>query len=425
MGLFNRLQRGWNAFIGRDPTKRNQRDYGSSYSYRPDRPFLKRDTTKSIVSAIYTRFAVDAASIGLLHVRLDWNERFLDEVDSGLNRCLTLSANIDQTSRDFMIDAILSMFDEGVVALTPIDTDRNPDDGSFDIESMRVGRIKEWYSYAVKVEAWNEMENRKGEIICPKRTTAIVENPFYAIMNAPNSTAQRLAHKLALLDQVDDSNSSGKLDLIIQLPYSVKTPQRKDIAESRRKEIETQLTGSKYGIAYIDGTEKITQLNRAVENNLLAQVEYLTNQLYSQLGISPAILDGTADEQEMINYYNRIIEPILSAFALEMKRKFLTQTARTQRQSIEFFRDPFRLIPAAQMAEIADKMTRNEILTGNEIRQIIGYRPSEDPKADELRNKNLNPEDPYANLTEEDIAAIQEDALMQQQNGELPEEQQQ
>lgn len=425
MGLFDRLQRGWNAFIGRDPTKRNQRDYGSSYSYRPDRPFLKRDTTKSIVSAIYTRFAVDAASIGLLHVRLDWNERFLDEVDSGLNRCLTLSANIDQTSRDFMIDAILSMFDEGVVALTPIDTDRNPDDGSFDIESMRVGRIKEWYSYAVKVEAWNEMENRKGEIICPKRTTAIVENPFYAIMNAPNSTAQRLAHKLALLDQVDDSNSSGKLDLIIQLPYSVKTPQRKDIAESRRKEIETQLTGSKYGIAYIDGTEKITQLNRAVENNLLAQVEYLTNQLYSQLGISPAILDGTADEQEMINYYNRIIEPILSAFALEMKRKFLTQTARTQRQSIEFFRDPFRLIPAAQMAEIADKMTRNEILTGNEIRQIIGYRPSEDPKADELRNKNLNPEDPYANLTEEDIAAIQEDALMQQQNGELPEEQQQ
>lgn len=425
MGLFDRLQRGWNAFIGRDPTKRNQRDYGSSYSYRPDRPFLKRDTTKSIVSAIYTRFAVDAASIGLLHVRLDWNERFLDEVDSGLNRCLTLSANIDQTSRDFMIDAILSMFDEGVVALTPIDTDRNPDNGSFDIESMRVGRIKEWYSYAVKVEAWNEMENRKGEIICPKRTTAIVENPFYAIMNAPNSTAQRLAHKLALLDQVDDSNSSGKLDLIIQLPYSVKTPQRKDIAESRRKEIETQLTGSKYGIAYIDGTEKITQLNRAVENNLLAQVEYLTNQLYSQLGISPAILDGTADEQEMINYYNRIIEPILSAFALEMKRKFLTQTARTQRQSIEFFRDPFRLIPAAQMAEIADKMTRNEILTGNEIRQIIGYRPSEDPKADELRNKNLNPEDPYANLTEEDIAAIQEDALMQQQNGELPEEQQQ
>ena len=425
MGLFDRLQRGWNAFIGRDPTKRNQRDYGSSYSYRPDRPFLKRDTTKSIVSAIYTRFAVDAASVGLLHVRLDWNERFLDEVDSGLNRCLTLSANIDQTSRDFMIDAILSMFDEGVVALTPIDTDRNPDDGSFDIESMRVGRIKEWYSYAVKVEAWNEMENRKGEIICPKRTTAIVENPFYAIMNAPNSTAQRLAHKLALLDQVDDSNSSGKLDLIIQLPYSVKTPQRKDIAESRRKEIETQLTGSKYGIAYIDGTEKITQLNRAVENNLLAQVEYLTNQLYSQLGISPAILDGTADEQEMINYYNRIIEPILSAFALEMKRKFLTQTARTQRQSIEFFRDPFRLIPAAQMAEIADKMTRNEILTGNEIRQIIGYRPSEDPKADELRNKNLNPEDPYANLTEEDIAAIQEDALMRQQNGELPEEQQQ
>lgn len=425
MGLFDRLQRGWNAFIGRDPTRRNQRDYGSSYSYRPDRPFLKRDTTKSIVSAIYTRFAVDAASVGLLHVRLDWNERFLDEIDSGLNRCLTLSANIDQTSRDFMIDAILSMFDEGVVALTPIDTDRNPDDGSFDIESMRVGRIKEWYSYAVKVEAWNEMENRKGEIICPKRTTAIVENPFYAIMNAPNSTAQRLAHKLALLDQVDDSNSSGKLDLIIQLPYSVKTPQRKDIAESRRKEIETQLTGSKYGIAYIDGTEKITQLNRAVENNLLAQVEYLTNQLYSQLGISPAILDGTADEQEMINYYNRIIEPILSAFALEMKRKFLTQTARTQRQSIEFFRDPFRLIPAAQMAEIADKMTRNEILTGNEIRQIIGYRPSEDPKADELRNKNLNPEDPYANLTEEDIAAIQEDALMQQQNGELPEEQQQ
>lgn len=425
MGLFDRLQRGWNAFIGRDPTRRNQRDYGSSYSYRPDRPFLKRDTTKSIVSAIYTRFAVDAASVGLLHVRLDWNERFLDEIDSGLNRCLTLSANIDQTSRDFMIDAILSMFDEGVVALTPIDTDRNPDDGSFDIESMRVGRIKEWYSYAVKVEAWNEMENRKGEIICPKRTTAIVENPFYAIMNAPNSTAQRLAHKLALLDQVDDSNSSGKLDLIIQLPYSVKTPQRKDIAEGRRKEIEEQLTGSKYGIAYIDGTEKITQLNRAVENNLLAQVEYLTNQLYSQLGISPAILDGTADEQEMINYYNRIIEPILSAFALEMKRKFLTQTARTQRQSIEFFRDPFRLIPAAQMAEIADKMTRNEILTGNEIRQIIGYRPSEDPKADELRNKNLNPEDPYANLTEEDIAAIQEDALMQQQNGELPEEQQQ
>ena len=388
----SRLMHAWNAFTNKDPTE-SYRDLGTvnSYYYRPDRPRFTRGNERSIVTSVYNRIAVDAAAIDVMHVKLDENKRFIEEIDSGLNNCLTTEANIDQTGRSFLQDIVMSMMDEGCVAVVPVDTTINPElSGSYDINSMRTGKILEWYPQHVKVRLYNDRTGNKEEIVVPKSTTAIIENPLYAVMNEPNSTMQRLIRKLSLLDVVDEQSSSGKLDLIIQLPYVIKSQARRDQAERRRKDIEEQLSGSKYGIAYTDGTEHITQLNRSVENNLLKQVEYLTSMLYSQLGITQAVMDGTADEKTMLNYNNRTIEPILSAITDEMKRKFLTKTARTQMQSIEFFRDPFRLVPVDNIAEIADKFTRNEIMTSNEIRQIVGMKPSSDPKADELRNKNLS-----------------------------------
>jgi len=386
----SRLKHAWNAFINKDPT-RYFKDVGIGYSYRPDRPRLTRGNDRSIVTSVYNRLALDASSISTQHVRLDENDRFLSVIGSGLNGCLTVEANIDQTSRAFMQDVVMSMLDEGSVAIVPVDTTFNPDaTGSYDINSMRVGKILDWYPKHIKVRVYNENTGLKEDILVSKSTVGIIENPFYAVMNEPNSTMQRLIRKLNLLDSVDEQSSSGKLDLIIQLPYVIKTEARRQQAEKRRKDIEDQLAGSKYGIAYTDGTEHITQLNRAVENNLMKQIEYLTSMLYSQLGITQSILDGTADDKTMLNYYNRTIEPILSAIVDEMKRKFLTKTARSQLQSISFFRDPFKLVPVNEISEIADKFTRNEIMTSNEIRQIIGIKPSDDPKADELRNKNLS-----------------------------------
>lgn len=390
MGFTDRLQHAWNAFIGRDPTWRKT-DIGAGYSFRPDHTRLTRGNARSIISSVYNRIAVDAASINIEHARIDANGRYTEILPTGINNCLTLSANLDQTSRAFMEDAVLSLLDEGTIAIVPVDTTVNPTlSNSYDILSMRVGKIIEWYPEHVKVRLYNEKTGQKEDVTVPKRTTAIVENPFYSIMNEPNATAQRLIRKLNMLDAVDEQSSSGKLDLIIQLPYVIKSEARRQQAEARRKEIEMQLAGSKYGIAYTDGTERITQLNRAVENNLLSQVQYLTEMLFSQLGMPKSVFDGTADEQTMLNYHNRTIEPILSAIVDEMRRKFLTKTARTQGQSIVFFRDPFKLVPVNQMADIADKFTRNEILSSNEVRQIIGYKPVDDPKADELRNKNLN-----------------------------------
>ena len=385
----SRLKSAWNAFRNKNPT-RDFQYYGSSFSTRPDRPRLTRGNEKSIVNAVYNRIAMDCAAVKIQHVRLDENDRFLEVIPSSLNSCLALSANTDQTGRSFIQDVVLSMLDEGCVAIVPVDTDKDPFRGTFEIESMRTGKIVQWYPYYVRVEVYNELEGKREEITLPKSAVAIIENPLYAVINESNSTMQRLIRKLNLLDMVDEQNSSGKLDLIIQLPYIVKSETRRQQAENRRKQIEDQLTGSKYGIAYIDGTEHITQLNRAVENNFMAQVEYLTNLLYSQLGITTAVMDGTADEKVMLNYYDRTIEPILSAIADEMKRKFLTKTARTQGQTIAFFRDPFKLIPVDQIAEIADKMTRNAIMSSNEIRQVVGLKPSEDSDADSLRNKNLN-----------------------------------
>jgi hypothetical protein len=404
MGLIERVQRGWNAFRNRDPTP-NYRDMGVSYSYRPDRIRLTRGNERSIVTSIYNRIALDVSSVNIKHCKLDENERFISVVNSGLNSCLNLEANIDQTGRAFMQDVVMSMFDEGCVAIVPTDTSLNPNvTSSYDILSLRTGKILEWYPDKVKVRVYNESTGKKEDIIVKKSTVAIVENPLYAVINEPNSTMQRLIRKLSLLDITDEQTASGKLDLIIQLPYVIKTEARRQQADQRRKDIEMQLAGSKYGIAYTDGTEKITQLNRSLENNLLKQVESLTNTLYSQLGITQTILDGTADEKTMLNYNNRTIEPIVSAIVDEMKRKFLTKTARTQHQSIMFFRDPFRLVPINDIAEIADKFTRNEILTSNEIRQIIGMKPSDDPKADELINSNIAQpqdeqsmmEDPYS-----------------------------
>lgn len=390
MGFTDRLQHAWNAFIGRDPTWRKA-DIGAGYSFRPDHTRLTRGNARSIISSVYNRIAVDAASINIEHARIDANGRYTEILPTGINNCLTLSANLDQTSRAFMEDAVLSLLDEGTIAIVPVDTTVNPiASNSYDILSMRVGKIIEWYPEHVKVRLYNEKTGQKEDVTVPKRTTAIVENPFYSIMNEPNATAQRLIRKLNMLDAVDEQSSSGKLDLIIQLPYVIKSEARRQQAEARRKEIEMQLAGSKYGIAYTDGTERITQLNRAVENNLLNQVQYLTEMLFSQLGMPKSVFDGTADEQTMLNYHNRTIEPILSAIVDEMRRKFLTKTARTQGQSIVFFRDPFKLVPVNQLADIADKFTRNEILSSNEVRQIIGYKPVDDPKADELRNKNLN-----------------------------------
>lgn len=385
----SRLKHAWNIFRNRDPTAEFM-DAGASYYNRPDRPRFTRGNERSITTSVLNRIALDASAIDILHVRLDKNGRFLEEINSGLNSCLKLSANTDQTGRAFKQDVVMSMLDEGCVAIVPTDTTMNPKaTDSYDIETMRVGKIIQWRPQHVQVRLYNEQTGKKEELWLPKKTVAIVENPLYAVMNEPNSTMQRLIHKLGLLDITDEQTASGKLDLIIQLPYVIKTDARRQQAENRRKDIEMQLAGSKYGIAYTDGTEKITQLNRSLDNNLMKQVEYLTNQLYSQLGITQTILDGTADEKTMLNYYSRTIEPIVSAIADEMKRKFLTKTARTQNQSIEFFRNPFKLVPVNDIAEIADKFTRNEIMTSNEIRQIVGMKPSDDPKADELRNSNI------------------------------------
>lgn len=386
----SRLKHAWNAFLNRDPT--GPSDYGSgSYTYRPDRVRLTRGNERSIVTSVYNRIAIDVANLSIVHCRLDDNGRYTENVDSGLNNCLTLEANIDQTGRAFIQDVVMSMFDEGVVAIVPVDTSFNPTEtSSYDILTMRTGKVLEWRPTQVKVRLYNDRTGNKEEVWLPKKAVCIVENPLFAIMNEPNSTAQRLMRKLSLLDVTDEQTASGKLDLIIQLPYVIKTDARRKQAETRRRDIEDQLAGSKYGVAYTDGTERITQLNRSLENNLLKQVEYLTNLLFSQLGITQAILDGTADEKTMLNYYNRTVEPIISAIVDEMKRKFLTKTARTQGQSIKAFRDPFKLVPVNDIAEIADKFTRNEIMTSNEIRQVIGMKPSSDPKADELRNSNIS-----------------------------------
>lgn len=390
VSIGSRIKRSWNAFFNKDPTKDYQ-DIGMGYSYRPDRPRFSRGNERSIVTSVYNRIALDVAAITIQHVRLDDNGRFLEVIPSGLNNCLTLEANIDQTSRAFIQDVVMSMFDEGCVAIVPVDTTKNPDvTESYDIDTMRTGKILEWYPRHVKVRVYNDRTGQKEDIIMSKETVAIVENPLYAVINEPNSTMQRLIRKLNLLDVVDEQSSSGKLDLIIQLPYVIKTDARRQQAEKRRRDIEDQLSGSKYGIAYTDGTERITQLNRSVENNLLKQVEYLTSMLYGQLGITATILDGSADDKTMLNYNNRSVEPIVSAIVDAMKRTFLTKTARSQLQSIMFFRDPFKLVPVADLAEIADKFTRNEIMTSNEIRQVVGMKPSDDPKADELRNANIN-----------------------------------
>ena len=408
MGLIDRIQHGWNAFRNRDPT--TSYNTGYSYGYRPDRIRFTRGNERSIVTSVYNRIAMDVSSISIKHCRLDDNNRFIAEISSGLNNCLNLEANIDQTGRAFIQDVVMSMLDEGCVAIIPVDTTFNPKEtNSYDILSMRTGKIMEWYPEHVRVRVYNDRTGKKEEIVVPKNTIGIIENPLYAVINEPNSTMQRLIRKLSLLDVTDEQTASGKLDLIIQLPYVIKSEARRQQAEQRRKDIEMQLASSKYGIAYTDGTEHITQLNRAVENNLMKQIEYLTSMLYSQLGISQAVLDGTADEKTTLNYHNRTIEPIISAIVDELKRKFLTKTARSQKQSIIFFRDPFKLVPVNDIAEIADKFTRNEILTSNEIRQIIGMKPSDDPKADKLINSNISQpaeeipiqEEPYDELAEE------------------------
>ena len=390
MGISDRLQHAWNAFMNRDPTYRYP-DLGTSYAVRPDRPRFTRGNERSIVTSVYNRIALDVSAISIQHVRLDDNDRFKEPMSSGLNSCLTLSANTDQTGRAFIQDAVMSMLDEGCVVIVPIDTTTDPTiSDSYDILTMRTAKILDWYPNHVRIRVYNERTGRQEETIVPKKMVAIVENPLYAVINEPNSTMQRLVRKLALLDVTDEQTASGKLDLIIQLPYIIKTEARRQQAEERRKSIEMQLAGSKYGIAYTDGTERITQLNRSLENNLMKQIEYLTSMLYSQLGITQSILDGTADEKTMLNYYSRTIEPIISAIVDEMKRKFLTKTARSQHQSIAFFRDPFKLVPVNDIAEIADKFTRNEIMTSNELRQVVGMKPSNDPKADKLINSNLN-----------------------------------
>ena len=390
MTLGSRLRHAWNTFLSRDPLSYRY-SFGPSYSYRPDRPIFSRGNERSIVTSVYNRIALDVSSMTIQHVRLDENDRFKEVIESGLNNCLNLEANIDQTGRAFVQDIVMSMLDEGCVAIVPVDTTFNPKEtGSFDISTMRTGKILEWYPQHVKVRVYNDRKGEKEDILVPKSTVAIVENPFYSVMNEPNSTMQRLIRKLNLLDAIDEQSGSGKLNLIIQLPYVIKTAARRQQAEKRRKDIEEQLSGSKYGVAYTDGTEHVVQLNRPVDNNLMSQIEYLTSMLYSQLGLTQGIMDGTADEKTMQNYYTRTIEPILSAIVDEMKRKFLTKTARSQKQSILFFRDPFKLVPVGEIAEISDKMTRNEIMTSNEIRQKIGMKPSTDPKADELRNSNLS-----------------------------------
>lgn len=398
-----RLKHAWNAFMSRPPTD-GYRDYGIGYTYRPDRIRFTRGNERSITTSVYNRIALDVAAIDIKHCRLDKNGRYIEDIDSGLNRCLNLEANLDQTSRSFIQDVVMSMLDEGSVAIVPVDTTVDPKStSSYDILSMRTGKILEWKPAYVKVRVYNDRTGNKEDILVPKSTVAIIENPLYAVINEPNSTMQRLIRKLSLLDVTDEQTASNKLDLIIQLPYVIKTEARRQQAENRRKDIEMQLSGSKYGIAYTDGTEKITQLNRSVENNLLKQIEYLTELVFSQLGITQSILDGTADEKTMLNYYNRTIEPIISVIADEIKRKFLSKTARSQSQSILFFRDPFKLVPINDIAEIADKFTRNEIMSKNEIRQIVGMKPSDDPKADQLINSNISHPDEGSEATNKQI----------------------
>lgn len=390
INIGSRIKHAWNAFMNRDPTS-EYRNVGTSYSYRPDRVRFSRGNERSIVTSVYNRIALDVAGIDIKHCKLDDNDRYIETVDSGLNTCFNLEANIDQTGRAFKQDIVMSACDEGCVAIVPIDTTANPRlTNSYDILSMRTGKILEWYPNDVKVRVYNERTGKREDIVVPKRTVGIIENPLYAVMNEPNSTMQRLIRKLNLLDVIDEQSGSGKLDMIIQLPYVIKSDARRAQAEQRRKDIEDQLKGP-YGIAYTDGTERITQLNRPIENNLMKQIEFLTNMLYSQLGITQSVLDGTADEKTMLNYYNRSIEPMVAAIVDEMKRKFLTKTARSQKQSILSFRDPFKLVPVNDMAEIADKFTRNEIMTSNEIRQVIGMKPSDEPNADSLHNSNLYP----------------------------------
>lgn len=390
MALSDRLQHAWNAFRDKDRDYQ-YRELGVSSSYRPDRIRPTRGNERTITTSVYNRIALDTAAIDIFHARMDKDGRYKENITSGLNECLSLRANIDQTAKAFLQDVVMSMMDEGVVAIVPVDTTINPKvSGSYDVDTMRVGQIIEWRPQHVKVRVYNDITGLKEEILMPKKSVAIIENPLYAVINEPNSTMQRLIRKLNLLDVIDEQSGSGKLDLIIQLPYVIKSEARRNQAENRRQDIENQLSGSKYGIAYTDGTEKITQLNRPVENNLMKQIEYLTTMLYSQLGITQSILDGTADERTMLNYYNRTIEPIISAIVDELKYKFLTSTARTQNQTIVYFRNPFKLVPINDLAEISDKFTRNEIASSNEIRQIIGWKPSSDPNADELRNKNLN-----------------------------------
>ncbi len=384
-----RLKHAWNAFTNRDPTY-YQRFLGAGYSVRPDRPRLSRGNEKSIVTSIFNRIALDVSAVTIKHCRIDGNGRYIEDIDSDLNNCLNLEANIDQTSRAFIQDIVMSLLDEGCVAVVPIDTSIDPGiTDSYKIQTMRTGKIIEWYPSHVKIRLYNDRKGEKEDIILPKKQVAIIENPLYAVINEHNSTMQRLIRKLSLLDATDEQTASGKLDLIIQLPYVVKTPARREQANLRRKDIEEQLAGSKYGIAYTDGTEKITQLNRSLENNLLKQIEYLTEMVYSQLGITQEVLNGTADEKTMLNYNNRTVEPFVASIVDEMRRKFLTKTARSQGQTITYFRDPFRLVPINDIAEIADKFTRNEIMTSNEIRQIVGMKPADDPKADELINSNI------------------------------------
>lgn len=402
--FIDRLKHGWNAFRNKDPT--NIWNLGTGYMLRPDRPRFGRGNERSIITSVFNRIALDVAAIEIRHVRIDENGRYSSDMDSELNSCLTVSANIDQTGRAFIQDVVMSMLDEGCVALVPVDTTLDPlATGSYDISSLRTGKILEWYPAHVRVRVYNEKTGNKEDVLLPKSLVGIVENPLYAVVNEPNSTLQRLVRKLVLLDGIDEQSSSGKLDLIIQLPYVIKSQARREQAEARRKDIEQQLAGSKYGIAYTDGTEHITQLNRPVENRLMSQIEYLTTMLYSQLGLTQSVMDGSADEKTMLNYYNRTIEPIAFAIVDEMKRKFLTKTARSRGQSIACFRDPFKLVPVNELAEMADKLTRNEIITSNEVRQAIGMKPSDDPKADKLVNSNIS--QPQGEDTHEEGGEIQ------------------
>ena len=402
MGFIDRTRRAWNAFMHRDPTTPTYADIGGGYANRPDRVRLRPGNEQTIISSIYTRIALDVSQTTIIHARMDENGRYVETLDTGLNRCLTFEANIDQSGKAFIIDTVMSLCDEGSVAIVPVDTVGSPLDGSFEIKTMRVGKIEQWYPRYVRVLVYNDRTGQREPLTLPKESVAIVENPLYSVMNEPNSTLRRLAYKLAMLDAVYEQSSSGKLDLIIQLPYTIKSELRKKQADARRKEIEEQLTGTKYGIAYTDGTEKITQLNRSIENNLMNQIEYLTNMLYSQLGLTKAVFDGTASEDELNNYYARTIEPIVAAIADAMNRRFLTKTAITQGQRIYYYRDPFKFVTASKMGELGERFTRNEILTTNEVRQAIGMKTSTDPNADELRNKNLYaPEEEYVNYAPE------------------------